>query len=57
MKQLANRCNFQGQCCMLLTEGLEKDRKFVGGSLGILPQKIMKSRGSEINILLEMICL
>ena len=57
MKQLANRCNFRGQCCMLLTEGLEKDRKFVGGSLGILPQKIMKSRGSEINILLEMICL
>ena len=57
MKQLANRCNFRGQCCMLLTEGLEKDRKFVGGSLGILPQKIMKSRGSEINILVEMICL
>ena len=57
MKQLANRCNFWGQCCMLLTEGLEKDREFVGGSPGILPQKIMKSRGSEINILLEMICL
>ena len=57
MKQLANRCNFRGQCCMLLTEGLEKDREFVGGFPGILPQKIMKSRGSEINILLEMICL
>ena len=57
MKQLANRCNFRGQCCMLLTEGLEKDREFVGGSPGILPQKIMKCRGSEINILLEMICL
>ena len=34
MKQLANRCNFRGQCCMLLTEGLEKDREFVGGFPG-----------------------
>ena len=33
MKQLANRCDFQGQCCMLLTEGLENECKFVGGIL------------------------
>ena len=32
MKQLANRCNFQGQCCMLLTEGLENECEFVGGT-------------------------
>ena len=34
MKQLANRCNFQGQCCMFLTEGLENECMFVGGILG-----------------------
>ena len=52
MKQLANRCNFQGQCCLLLTEGFENERKFVGGDLGAsFPEKILKSRVSEINIL------
>ena len=30
MKQLANKYNFQGQCCMLLTEGRENECKFVG---------------------------
>ena len=34
MKQLANKYNFQRQCCMLLTEGLENEHKFVGGILG-----------------------
>ena len=34
MKQLANRCNFQGQCYMLLTKGFENERKFVGGISG-----------------------
>ena len=34
MKQLANRYNFQGQCCMLLTEGLGNECTFVGGILG-----------------------
>ena len=30
MKQLANKYNFQGECCMLLTEGLGNECEFVG---------------------------